>query len=674
MTAGDRTPLTSQLRKILVANRGDAAVRVIRACRELGIASAAVYSDADRQAPYLALADEAVHIGASPAAESYLNQPRILDAALETGADAVHPGFGFLAENATFVDEVRRAGLVFVGPGADAVRLMGSKASARRLAAGLGIPVLPGYDGDEQSPGWLADAAAEVGYPLLIKAAAGGGGTGIRVVRHADELAAQMDSARREAEAAFGDQRLILERLLENARHIEVQVVGDRYGKVLHCFDRECSVQRRRQKVIEEAPVANLSPGVRADIASAAVRIATAVRYESLGTVEFLVDDATGRFYFLEMNTRLQVEHGITEMVAGLDLVAWQIRIAEGAPLTLEQSDITVRGHAIQCRLYAEAPELNFAPAAGRILHFSAAEGPHVRVDTGVRSGAEVSAYYDPMIAKLMTWAEDRPRAIRAMRQIVRRTRVLGLPTNQRFLERVLCRSEFESGRVGTSFVDANRDDLAQPSDAAACLHAGVAAAVHRWRLQAKGAGHSPRERTYRALADGHPFMLAVRRQSDDRVTVTVDGRSIDVRVQAGLEPEELLLEIDGHLLPHAVVSRGNETHVAIPGAGSLRVEFVSRFEKQSAADMSGCYRAPMTGRVIEVSVQAGATVRAGERMVTIESMKMEHVTVAAADGLVRRIHTEVGAVVAQGVVLVEIDAAQSPATHAPLEEAGRRD
>ena len=450
------------IRRLLVANRGEIAVRVIRACRELGIESVAVYSDLDAEAPHAVLADHAERLGPASAAESYLSIPRVVDAARRSGADAVHPGYGFLAENAEFAAACADAGLTFVGPPSAVIARMGSKVAARQLMAEAGVITVPGREPDNQGNDGLRAAAESVGYPVLVKAAAGGGGKGMRVVRQPGDLDEALDAARREAGAAFGDGTLYIERLIERPRHVEVQVLADRHGTVLHLFERECSVQRRHQKIIEESPSCALSPALRARMGAAGVAAARAAGYVNAGTVEFLLDGTgdTANFYFLEMNTRLQVEHPVTEAVTGVDLVRAQIAVADGEPLAWRQEDLAQRGHAIECRVYAEDPANGFLPQAGRLLLYREPSGPGVRVDSGVVEGADVPVQYDPLIAKVIVSGETRPAAIDRAISALRRFPVLGLTTNIPFLLKVLEHPRFRSGDVDTGFVDAELEGL----------------------------------------------------------------------------------------------------------------------------------------------------------------------------------------------------------------------
>ncbi|MCU0513126.1 MAG: ATP-grasp domain-containing protein [Anaerolineae bacterium] len=450
------------LRKCLIANRGEIAVRILRACRENGIAPVAVYSTADASARHVLLADEAYAVGDAPPALSYLKVPALLAAAQQAGCDSVHPGYGFLAENAAFAQAVQAAGLIWVGPPPAAIAAMGVKTAARALMQAAGVPVVPGFQSDSTAEAPFLAAAAQVGLPLMVKAAGGGGGKGIRIVRHLDELPEALAAARREAAHAFGDGRIFLERYIEHGRHVEIQVLADAFGHTVHLFERECSTQRRHQKIIEEAPSPALTPALRQAMGAAAVAAAQAVGYVNAGTVEFILSPA-GEFYFLEMNTRLQVEHPVTELITGLDLVALQLRIAAGEPLPFAQADLSPRGHAIECRLYAEDPRSQFVPATGIVQHFSVPLLPGVRVDSGVQAGDAITLHYDPLIAKIIVHAPDRPAAIARMQQALAETVLLGPLHNRDFLQAVLAHPEFAAGRVDTSFVDTRLAELLPP-------------------------------------------------------------------------------------------------------------------------------------------------------------------------------------------------------------------
>ncbi len=450
------------MRRVLVANRGEIALRIIRACKVAGLDTVAVYSDADAGAPHVLAADTAVRLGPPPAAESYLDVAALLGAARHSGADAVHPGYGFLSERAHFARAVEDAGLVFIGPPADAIERLGSKTGARRLMEAAGVPVVPGITLDDQSDAALTAAAVVFGAPLLVKPAAGGGGIGMKTVRHLDELAAALPQARREAQAAFGNATLYLERLIDRPRHIEVQIFADQHGQVVHLFERECSAQRRHQKVVEETPSPAVTAAVRARLGAAAVTAARAVGYQNAGTVEFLLegegDDA--RFYFLEINTRLQVEHPITELVVGVDLVRAQLSVASGAPLPWRQDALGQRGHSLECRIYAEDPARGFLPQAGPLLRYREPAGPGIRIDAGVVEGGTVSVYYDPMLAKLIAYGETRAHSIALMHEALTRFEILGVRTNLAFLKALISRPEFAVGQVDTGFIDRHLPEL----------------------------------------------------------------------------------------------------------------------------------------------------------------------------------------------------------------------
>jgi acetyl-CoA carboxylase biotin carboxylase subunit len=465
------------IRKILIANRGEVAVRIIRACRELGIGAALIYSESDARSIPVYIADESRLIGPPPPTESYLRGDRIIAAALEMDCDAIHPGFGFLSENADFAAAVQAAGLIFIGPDSDSISAMGLKTAALALMRAADVPTLPGYEGGDSDDGYLR-AAREIGYPVLVKAAAGGGGKGMRIVRAENDLSDAIQSARREAAKAFADDRVFLEKYIDEARHIEFQVFADRHGSTVHLFERECSIQRRHQKIIEESPSPYLTADLRARMGSAAINAAKAVNYCNAGTVEFIVDPRDGQFYFLEMNTRLQVEHPVTEFVTGLDLVKLQIRVAQGEPLPFRQDDISQRGHAIECRVYAEDPANDFLPSIGTILHAAEPQGPGIRVDTGVRSGDEITIHYDPMIAKLIVYGQDRQDAIRRMDSALSQYVILGLTTNLRFLRAVLSHPDFHEGRTTTALIERHFANW-QPPDESIPDEGLIAAALY---------------------------------------------------------------------------------------------------------------------------------------------------------------------------------------------------
>jgi 3-methylcrotonyl-CoA carboxylase alpha subunit len=655
--------------KILIANRGEIACRVIRTARRIGIATVAVYSEADAAALHVGLADEAWLIGPPPARDSYLNIARVIAAAHDSGARAVHPGYGFLSENAEFAEACAKAGLVFIGPPVEAIRAMGSKAAAKALMESHGVPVVPGYHGAEQDPAPLLAAAERIGFPVMIKASAGGGGRGMRIVTRPDEFARALIGAKREAAGAFGDDRVLLERYLERPRHIEVQVFGDSHGNIVHLYERDCSIQRRHQKVIEEAPAPGLSPARRKELGKAAVAAARAVGYVGAGTVEFIAEGKS--FYFMEMNTRLQVEHPVTEAVTGLDLVEWQLRVATGEELPLRQQEIALRGHAIEARLYAENPERGFLPSTGVLHRLHLPPPDAARVDTGVRQGDAVTSFYDPLIAKLIAWGEDREAARIRLQRALADTAILGVVTNLGFLHRVVGDPDFAAGNIDTGFIDRRRDALLPPQpppeialaaaalsrllgQAAAAVRPGAAdrftpwARVDGWRLNGDAAPqtlvfrHGGEELTVTAITDSAGWRLrfgerdcraTAEHRPDGRLAVTLDGRTVQLRT----------LEHDGEL---AVFVHGGVWHFTA----------VDPLLPPPEADAgAGRLTAPMPGRVIQLLVTSGEAVRRGQPMMVIEAMKMEHTIAAPRDGIVAAVHYAAGDPVEEGAELIAL-------------------
>ena len=656
---------------VLIANRGEIACRVIRTARRLGVRTIAVYSEADRHAAHVALADESVAIGPAAARDSYLRIDRILAAARDAGATAIHPGYGFLSENEAFARACREAGIVFVGPPEDAIRRMGSKSEARILMSAAGVPVLPGYDGAEQGAARLAAEATRLGFPLLIKPTAGGGGKGMRVVRAASEFAEALAAAQREASKAFGDERVLLERFVETGRHVEIQVFADGQGAAVHLFERDCSLQRRHQKVVEEAPAPGLDDATRAAMGQAAVAAARAVDYRGAGTVEFLYD---GReFHFLEMNTRLQVEHPVTEMITGLDLVEWQLRVAAGERLPLGQEAIPRRGHAIEARLYAEDPQRGFLPSTGRLrrLAFPPAT-EHLRVDSGVREGDEVTIHYDPMLAKLIAWAPDRDGAIDRLRAALAHTVVAGVRTNARFLWEVLGADAVREGAVSTRLLEQSL----QPSGGASAQETQEA-----WVIAAAALGRSsmgpgpatdasPWTTTAGFRQNATPVVRWPLKLGDERHWLRLARSGPDVKV--GLAGREYSVTLEpavpeptgGDRVCGRIDGRAFEALVEIDVSGlvvqrhCLRLEFDvdTGAEHRASAEHEGHFRAPMPGHVLEVRVQEGMRVPAGAILVVLEAMKMEHSLMAPWDGTVTALAVKPGDRVEEGADLVLLE------------------
>ncbi len=661
--------------KILVANRGEISRRICRTLREMGLASVAVYSDADRDAAFVAEADEAVRLGPAPSAESYLDQEAVIAAAQAAGAEAVHPGYGFLAENAAFAERCAAAGLVFIGPTPEAIRRMGNKADAKALAAQVGVPVLEGFSADGLDAAAIRRKADELGYPVLVKAAAGGGGKGMRAVAEPAELADALAAAARQAEAAFGDGALLVERFLAAPRHVEVQVLGDAHGRVVHLFERDCSLQRRHQKVFEESPAPAVSAELRARLGEAAVALARAVEYRGAGTVEFLLD-ADGAFFFLEMNTRLQVEHPVTEAVTGLDLVRLQVEIAQGQPLALAQGDLELAGHAIEARLYAEDPADGFLPATGTVALWTVPEGlPGLRVDSGVEQGEAVGVHYDPMLAKLIAHGRDRTEALRRLHRGLSELAVGGLTTNRDFLLAVLEHDAFRRGEVDTAFLERHLPPAARarPVGSEVLESHAAAAALYLFHARRQQPGPLPAGipsgwRNNRWRPQEQTFEHASGRLTVRYTARAGDHFEIDVAAGDGAQPHSrsarlvaagsgaLVAEIDGVRRRFRIARHGADGRLSVHGLGRVcELTPVPRFPQRRAAAVAGGCAAPMTGRVVEVLVAAGDRVSAGTPLVVLEAMKMEHRLEAHADGVVQAVRAESGQMVDPDDVLVVI-------------------
>ncbi|WP_164117152.1 acetyl/propionyl/methylcrotonyl-CoA carboxylase subunit alpha [Sphingorhabdus sp. Alg239-R122] len=620
------------IKSLLIANRGEIACRIIRTARDMGIRTVAVYSDADAKALHVREADEAVHIGPSAATESYLVADKILAAAKETGAEAIHPGYGFLSENADFAQDVIDAGLIWVGPKPDSIRAMGLKDAAKTLMDNAGVPTTPGYIGDNQDADYLAEQAGKIGYPVLIKAVAGGGGKGMRKVDAAADFADALVSCQREAAASFGNDIVLIEKWIESPRHIEVQVFGDSHGNVVHLFERDCSLQRRHQKVIEEAPAPGIDEATREAVCAAAVRAAQAVDYEGAGTIEFIADGSEGlradRIWFMEMNTRLQVEHPVTEEITGVDLVEWQLLVASGAPIPVQQDELSIDGWAIEARLYAEDPVNGFLPSTGPLDRlFLDAD----RIETGVEEGDEVSPHYDPMIAKLIVHDETREEAIAVLAECCEATEVWPVKTNAGFLAQLLHQPEFQSGDMTTGFIGGLDEAITAKPE----LDGGTKAAV----AQSLAAN-------YADLASQQSGLLNFRLNSPhkDGFTVRVDGGPttipMDGSEMAGLMPlasNEFILFDRG--FAYSISRRAT-------GAGE-------------GAASDGAILSPMPGKIIAVNVAAGDAVTKGQKLLTLEAMKMEHSLVAPFDGTVAELNAELDGQVSEGTLLVEIGLAE---------------
>ena len=661
---------------LLIANRGEIACRVIRTARAMGIRTVAVYSDADAGAMHVAMADEAVHIGPSPAAESYLNIPAILAAAKRTGASAIHPGYGFLSENPLFAEACADAGIIFVGPPASAMRAMGAKDAAKRLMEKAGVPVVPGYHGDNQDADFLAEQAQKIGFPVLIKAVAGGGGRGMRRVDNAGEFAGALESAMRESRSAFGNDKVLIERYMAKPRHIEIQVFADSHGNVVHLYERDCSIQRRHQKVIEEAPAPGMPLAMRERMGAAAVQAAKAIGYLGAGTVEFIADASNGlredSFYFIEMNTRLQVEHPVTEMITGQDLVEWQLRAAMGETLPLVQSQIPLNGHAFEVRLYAENPATGFLPSTGKLRHLRlpACENG-VRIDTGVREGDEVSMFYDPMIAKLIVHGADRTQARKRLCAALEAVQIAGPAGNASFLRAIAGHPAFADGDVDTGFIERHLAILVPASDGVADdnVLALASLAVLGARAQQacvaaarSGDPYSPWFRTdgWRANAAGREMLRFMSNGAEAVIPVEYTPGGVNlhlpggaVRARATLANDQLTAELDGRKISAGVNVEGARLTVMLAGHAHIVEVHDPVHDAELDEGSSGDIVAPMPGKLISVYVKAGDSVKKGDPLAVLEAMKMENTLVAPADGVVAEVSYAAGEQVEEGAVVV---------------------
>lgn len=665
--------------KILIANRGEIACRVIETARLLGVKTVAVYSEADVAARHVTMADEAVLLGPAEVAQSYLKADKILQIAKETGAQAIHPGYGFLSENADFAEKCAAENVVFIGPPASAIRAMGLKDAAKAMMEEAGVPVVPGYHGKDQSPDLLIKEAAQIGYPVLIKAVAGGGGKGMRRVDSEAEFPSALEGAKREAANAFGDDRVLIEKYLIKPRHIEVQVFADCHGNAVHLFERDCSLQRRHQKVIEEAPAPDMPEKMRAAMGAAAVAAAKAIKYEGAGTVEFIADVSDGLkadgFYFMEMNTRLQVEHPVTEMITGQDLVEWQLIVADGGKLPLVQEELKISGHALEARLYAEDPHNDFLPATGPLLRLRPPQAEAgVRVDTGVVEGDSVTPFYDPMIAKLVVWDETRDAALRKMQLALANYQVAGLVTNLEFLKNVASHPAFAAKDLDTSFIERFKDDLVPAKEFASDRHLALAvlflattAAARNEALAAHSTDpYSPWNdvSAWRLNEVAHHDYVFARDADEIEVSISHTPSGYEIILPSGAISASAQLMADGslratlagHIMTVTVVEDANRLIVISDGKQVEVTRIVKDYAGIGDEGGAGAITAPMPGKIIQVSVTTGQTVKKGDSLMVMEAMKMEHTLSAGADGVVSDIFFETGDQVDEGVTLIKID------------------
>ena len=661
-------------KKILIANRGEIACRIIRTARRLGIQTVAVYSEADAGARHVRLADEAVLIGPAAARQSYLVSERIIAAALRTGAQAIHPGYGFLSENVDFCRACENAGLVFIGPPAAAIEVMGSKSRAKQIMQAAGVPLTPGYHGDHQDAAFLHLQADEIGYPALIKAAAGGGGKGMRLVRSSSDFPEALASCRREAESSFGDAHVLVEKYIMRPRHIEIQIFGDSHGNIIHLFERDCSVQRRHQKVLEEAPAPGMTPDRRAAMGKAAIEAARAVGYVGAGTVEFIANQ-DGSFYFMEMNTRLQVEHPVTEMITGQDLVEWQFRVACGEPLPLGQEQVVMTGHAFEARIYAEDPDKGFLPSTGKLLHLRApVQNVHVRVDTGVEQGDQISPYYDPMIAKLIVWDRDRERALARLLRALADYQVVGVANNVDFLTRLAASPAFSGADLDTGLIEREQDFLFrrdQPVPERVWLVAALAELMREAELATKRARQSLDPDSVWHQADGWRINMQatrtlefVRGSHQQRIDVAYqrDGFVLGVgsrQVRARMESDSdggLWLDMDDNRCRVTVIAAAEKRYVFLDGVTWMLTYVDPLVHAAQAGDQETGLLAPMPGKVTALLARQGERVERGAPLLVLEAMKMEHTMTAPFAAILKSHRYAVGDQVEEGESMVELE------------------
>ena len=662
--------------KILIANRGEIACRVIRTAKKLGVKTVAVYSDADANAQHVLLADEAVYIGAAPARESYLQADKIIAACQQTGAQAVHPGYGFLSENEGFAEACRANNIVFIGPPVEAIRAMGLKATSKALMEKADVPLTPGYHGNNQDPEFLHQEADKIGYPVLIKASAGGGGKGMSLVENSADFQASLASCKREAKSSFGNDDVLIEKYIVRPRHVEVQVFGDTHGNYVHLFERDCSVQRRHQKVLEEAPAPNVPEHYLTQMREAAINAARAVGYVGAGTVEFIAQQS-GEFYFMEMNTRLQVEHPVTEMITGQDLVEWQLRVASGEPLPKQQAELSVHGHAMEARIYAEDPDKGFLPSIGKITYMHQPQTSEVvRVDSGVVEGDTISAYYDPMIAKLIVWGEDRATALQRMYDALGEFNVLGLGNNVGFLRRLASNPAFANIELDTGLIEKQHDLLfPEPAPVAdeIVLMAALALSLEGKQASQEHSGNSvePQSPWYKTDGwrmnaagrqvlnfkhAGQDYSVAVEFAGDESYKLVYQGQE-HVAKAAVLLTGRLRMAIDGYQTQVRHVFANNQLALFVNGA-AYTFEYVNPYVADAGSnEVGGQLRAPMPGSVVQVMVEAGQTVKKGQALLILEAMKMEHTITAPSDGVVKQVLFAVGDQVGDGDELLQLEA-----------------
>uniref|UniRef100_A0AAX7SSM2 Methylcrotonoyl-CoA carboxylase subunit alpha, mitochondrial n=1 Tax=Astatotilapia calliptera TaxID=8154 RepID=A0AAX7SSM2_ASTCA len=649
---------TQRIEKVLIANRGEIACRVMRSAKKMGVRSVAVYSDADTHSMHVAMADEAYHIGPAPSQQSYLSMDKVLEVAKKSGSHAVHPGYGFLSENTEFAEACKQEGIIFIGPPSSAIRDMGIKSTSKHIMSAAGVPIIGGYHGEDQSNEKLQAEAVQIGYPVMIKAVRGGGGKGMRIARSDSDFLEQLESARREARKSFNDDVMLIEKFVEDPRHVEVQVFGDMHGNAVYLFERDCSVQRRHQKIIEEAPGPGISPEVRRKLGEAAVRAAKAVNYVGAGTVEFIMD-AQHNFYFMEMNTRLQVEHPVSEMITGTDLVEWQLRVAAGERLPLLQEDIMLRGHSFEARIYAEDPNNDFLPGAGPLLHLSTPPpDQHTRIETGVREGDEVSAHYDPMIAKLVVWGEDRSAALKKLRYCLRQYNIVGLNTNIDFLLNLSGHPEFEAGNVSTSFIPQHYAELfptpKAPSGATICQAAlGLILQERNHTLGFTQSSTDPFS-PFGSSCGWRNNILFNRNPYCDSIGDEVNHVTGEVEMEGGAS--FLHCTVNGVESRPKLVILDNTVHLfSTEGSSQVSVPVPKYRAGVGGSGAQGGAVAPMTGTIEKVLVKAGDKVTVGDPLMVMIAMKMEHTIRAPKSGVIKKVLFSEGSQANRHAPLVEL-------------------
>ncbi|MCH8502051.1 MAG: acetyl/propionyl/methylcrotonyl-CoA carboxylase subunit alpha [Aliidiomarina sp.] len=655
--------MSQSIHKILIANRGEIACRVIRTARDMGIKTVAVFSDADRNAQHVLQADEAVYIGGSASSESYLRADKIIAAAQKTGAQAIHPGYGFLSENESFAEALADAGLIFIGPPVPAIAAMGSKSAAKNIMQDAGVPLVPGYHGDDQDPDLLASEAEKIGYPVLLKAAYGGGGKGMRVVEKAADFNEALASAKREAKAAFSNDKMLVEKYITRPRHVEIQVFCDQHGNAIYLAERDCSVQRRHQKVIEEAPAPGLDETTRKAMGEAAVRAAQAIDYVGAGTVEFLFDEDQS-FYFMEMNTRLQVEHPVTEMITGVDLVEWQIRVAAGEVLPMQQNELVLDGHAFEARIYAENADDNFMPSTGKVAFLRHPEAsPYCRWDSGIVAGDEVTTFYDPMIAKLIVWDEDRDSALRRLANALRDTRIAGVTTNTDYLHRIATHPAFVKAELTTRFIEQYGDDLQQTDFNLSTEQALLVLAAYRIHQQQQATTSSDPwavANGWRMNATAKHHLVFTPKGTDSPIVLDLQQHGDlfmwprhDLKVAFSADGAVLL---DDQRMP-VDVAEVDGVYTLFTASGRFQATLFDELAELAHEEEAGSLTAPMNGTIVAVNVAAGDTVAEGQALVVMEAMKMEYTIRAPFNGTVEQIFFHAGELVSDGAELISLAA-----------------